>query len=143
MAPRRPDPVQTGSDLREVVALLVRRFRAPGALPSSQTSALARLVRDGPATTSRLAALERIRPQSMAPIVADLEAGGFVERRPDPADGRQVLIEPTDHGRRSMEELRRDGVAWVARAIAGELEPGEQAQLRDAIVLLRRIAEAP
>src|ERR1700710_1778350 len=101
----RHDPVEMGSDLREVLVLLVRRFRAPGTLPTAQPSVLGRLVRSGPATTSRLAALERVRPQSMAHTISELSAAGLVHRRPDPADGRQVLIEPTAQGRTAMETL--------------------------------------
>jgi DNA-binding MarR family transcriptional regulator len=137
------DPVETGSELREAVALLVRRFRAQGTLPAAQTSVLGRLVRSGPATTSHLAALERVRPQSMAHTIAELQSAGLVQRRPDPEDRRQVLIEPSDQGHASMEALRRDGVAWVSRAITDILDAREQALLGEAVALLRRLAESP
>jgi DNA-binding MarR family transcriptional regulator len=139
----KPDPVEMGNDLREVFALLLRRFREPGTLPTAQTSVLARLVRSGPMTTSRLAALERVRPQSMAHTVAELATVGHVQRSPDPADRRQVLIAATPHGRDTMDALRRDGVAWVSGAIGTQLDQVEQAALADAIVLLRRLADAP
>ncbi len=137
------DLVDTGSELREALALLVRRFRAQGTLPAAQTSVLGRLVRSGPATTSRLAALERVRPQSMAHTIAELEAAGLVERRPDPDDGRQVLIEPSDQGLASVEALRRDGVEWISGAISDGLDAREQAVLAEAVTLLRRLAESP
>ena len=51
---------------------------------------LGRLDREGPASISDLAAAERMRPQSMAQTVRDLEAAGLVSRRPDPDDGRRA-----------------------------------------------------
>ena len=54
----------------------------------SQLTTLGRLVVDGPATTSDLAQAEHLRRQSMAEIVAALRAGGLVESKPDPSDGR-------------------------------------------------------
>jgi DNA-binding MarR family transcriptional regulator len=36
--------------------------------------------------------------QAMAELVQHLEAHGYVERRPDPADRRAKLVVPTDRG---------------------------------------------
>ena len=62
----------------------LRQLRPDGELTLSQTSALVRLDRDGPATSSELAAREGIRPQSMGAIVAALCERGLVARDPDP-----------------------------------------------------------
>ena len=61
---------------------------------------LARLEREGPATTSALAAAERVRPQSMAQTLAELGAAGLVGADGRiRTDGRQILIELTERGR--------------------------------------------
>lgn len=44
---------------------------------------------------------------SMAELIDDLEAKGYVERRPDPSDGRAKLICLTDHGWRTMRAGRK------------------------------------
>lgn len=36
---------------------------------------------------------ERVRPQWVAQTVSELEADGYVERRPDPHDRRRALVE--------------------------------------------------
>ena len=77
--------------MQAAVRLLVQRLRqtqaAEGDLTSSETSALARLDRTGPTTSTELARLERISPQSMGATVAALEERGLVARQADPADG--------------------------------------------------------
>src|SRR5580658_2610614 len=65
----------------------------------SQLTALGRIVGDGPATVSDIAHAEHVRRQSMAEIIAALRADGLVESRPDPSDGRKVLIHATERGR--------------------------------------------
>ena len=81
-----------------VLGQLVRRLRAEHRLPISHGAVLGRLERDGPATTSALAAAERVRPQSMAQTVSELEAAGLIDRTPDPDDRRQIHIGLTERG---------------------------------------------
>ena len=49
-------------------------------------------------TVSRLAELARVRKQSMAQAVDQLERTGYVERRPNPRDQRSRLVFLTDRG---------------------------------------------
>jgi DNA-binding MarR family transcriptional regulator len=133
---------RSASDLRIVIGQLVRRLRAEHRLPLSHATVLARLEREGPATTSGLAAAERVRPQSMAQTVADLEAEGLVSRTPHPADRRQVLIAVTDTGRAALAEDRARREGWLAEAIATELTPEEQDVIVRAVPLLRRLAQS-
>jgi DNA-binding MarR family transcriptional regulator len=118
----------------------VRRLRSEHRLPLSHGSVLARLEREGSATTSGLAAAERVRPQSMAHTVAELEADGLVARTPDVTDRRRVLIGITPAGQAALAEdrVRREG--WLEQAITSELTPDEQDLLLRAVPLLRRLA---
>lgn len=130
------------ADLRAALGPLVRRlrqFRPDDELTLSQTSALVRIDRDGPATGSELAAAEGIRPQSMATILGRLYERGLVVRRPDPADGRRLLVSLSDAGREGLRGARREKARRLSRAIADELTPEEQAVLAAALPLLERI----
>ena len=49
-------------------------------------------------TVSRLAELARVRKQSMAQAVDQLERTGYVERRPNPRDHRSRLVFLTERG---------------------------------------------
>ena len=140
--PRTIDVTQAASELRIVLGQLVRRLRAEHGFPISQGTVLARLDREGPQTTSALAAAERVRPQSMAQTVAELHRAGFVGRRPDPLDRRQILIELTELGKDALEDDRRRREGWLARALETEFTADEKETLIRAVPLLRRLAQA-
>lgn len=140
-ATRHPDTALLASDLRVVLGQLVRRLRAEHRFSLAHGAVLGRLDREGPRSVSELAAAERIRPQSMAQTVGELEADGLVSRRPDQVDRRRWLVELTKEGRRVLGLDRRDREGWLAREIAGGFTAQEQRTLSHAVELLRRLAE--
>ena len=131
---------EISSQLRTVILRLVRRYRRDRTLPNSQVSALVWIDSEGPSTTSRLATLEHVRPQSMAHTVGQLEEAGFIARRRDPNDGRKVLLDLTPVGRTTLADLRAEGDSWVADALATGLSASERAELARGIELLGRLA---
>ena len=143
-----PDKIQAArisalaTELRALVGKLKRRLREQagvGDLTPSQISVLRRLERDGPATTSNLARLEGMRPQSMGTVVAHLQATGLVSGAPDPTDGRQTLLSLTDACRKWVEEGRAAHQDWLTRSLQARLSPDEQESLAEAIELLKRL----
>ncbi len=78
----------------------------------------------------------------MAQTVCDLEALGLIARRPDPSDGRRVLVELTDLGTETLAEERRKREGWLASAITEDLSVEDQEVLQRALGLLRRLADA-
>ncbi|ABO58051.1 MarR family transcriptional regulator [Burkholderia vietnamiensis] len=131
------------TDLTLAVGQLIRRLRSEidsEGLGMSQTSALARLERQGPMTTAELARAEAMKPQSMKAILASLEEDGLVEREPHPTDGRQILFLLTAAGREARRKRNAAKHAWLGAAI-GKLEPDEMRTLADAIALIRRLGE--
>lgn len=129
------------SELRVVIGQLVRRLRAEHRFSLSQGAVLGRLDREGTSSIGGLAAAERVRPQSMAQTVCDLEALGLIARRPDPTDGRRALVELTESGHQILTEERRKREGWLARAITEDLTAEDQEVLARAVVLLRRLAD--
>jgi DNA-binding MarR family transcriptional regulator len=140
--PTRTDPALVASELRVVLGQLLRRLRAEHRFSLSQGSVLGRLDRGGAQSVSELAVAERVRPQSMAQTVAELEADRLVARRPDDTDRRRALVELTREGRVVLEEDRRQREGWLASAIEGDLSAQEQAVLSEAVTVLRRLAES-
>ena len=136
------DQSQVAGELRVVIGHLIRRLRAEHGFPLSQGAVLGRLDREGPLSVSDLAVAERVRPQSMAQTVNDLEADGYVTRRPDPDDGRRALVELTEQGLTTLQADRRQREGWLANAIVGQLSDEEQAIIAQAVPLLRRLAES-
>jgi DNA-binding MarR family transcriptional regulator len=138
----RTDAAQVASDLRVVLGALNRRLRAENRIPLSHAAVLGRLDRCGPRSVSDLAVAERVRPQSMAQTVADLESDGFVTRRPDPDDRRRALVDLTEQGLATLQADRAARDGWLVRTIAGTLSPADQDTLGSAVELLRRLAES-
>jgi DNA-binding MarR family transcriptional regulator len=136
----KTDAAPLASELRVVLSQLLRRLRAEHRFPLAQGTVLARLDREGAQSVSDLALAERVRPQSMAQTVGDLELDGLIERRPDPDDRRRALVLLTEAGRAELAAERRRREGWLVKAIE-ELEPEDQATVERAIVLLRRLAE--
>jgi DNA-binding MarR family transcriptional regulator len=134
------DTAELASELRISLGQIFRRVRAEHGFPMGQGAVLGALDRQGPQSISDLAAGARMRPQSMAQTVRDLEEGGFVARRPDPADGRRSFIELTDEGLAHLQADRRQRDGWLARVLAEDLTEEERAALAAAAPLLRRIA---
>jgi DNA-binding MarR family transcriptional regulator len=140
MAHPSAEVLQGAGELRLVLGQLVRRLRAEYSFPVAQASVLSRLDREGAQTTSALAAAERVRPQSMAQTLAELETAGLIARRADPGDRRRIQIELTARGRERVLEERGKREDWLAGAIAGELTLDEQRKLLAAVPLLQRLS---
>ncbi|WP_290052535.1 MarR family winged helix-turn-helix transcriptional regulator [Amycolatopsis solani] len=129
--------------------LAVQRFRGrlrteglrlPVPWTRSQLVTLDRIVRATAVTTSELAAAEHMRPQSMAQIVTALERDDLIERRPDPADARRMLIEPTAKGRETVRTASALRNTWLADALDQELTDEERDLVPKLIELLDRLS---
>ena len=140
-----PDVHEVARALRVSIGLLLRRLRqapADGELTLPESSALMRLDRGGPATSSALARLEQISPQSMGATLSALEVRGLVERRPDPADGRRVVMSLSEAGLQALRNKRNARVEQLARALSSGFTDSELQQLMAAAPLLERLAQS-
>jgi DNA-binding MarR family transcriptional regulator len=132
------------NDFARAIGLLVRRIRAASTMHDlswTESAVMARLAKDGPATTAELARSEGVKPQSMGTVVAALEDRGFIERKSHPTDGRQLNIQLTPKGeaaRRSAKDARR---TWLAQAIA-QLDEEERKVLLAAGEIITRLVAA-
>ena len=136
--------VAAARDLRVVFSRLRRQLRGVavgGVLTPSQTAVLTRLWKEGPSSTSALAGAERVRPQSMATIVAALDQRGLIERMPDPEDGRRQVVSLTEAGRERAESDRQAREEWLACAMQQRYSEAERRIILDALSLLERLTE--
>jgi DNA-binding MarR family transcriptional regulator len=139
------DVSQVAGALQVALGLLRRQLRqtqAHGELTAPETAALARLDRGGPATASALARLEQISPQSMGATLAALESRGLLQRRPDPADGRRVVLSVTDAGLQVLRNRRSARTEQLARALSAGFTRAELRQLTAAAPLIERLAQS-
>jgi DNA-binding MarR family transcriptional regulator len=139
------EPAEVAEALLASVGQLVRRVRqlpSDGALTMPERSALARLDRDGPATSAELARAAQISPQSMGTTVAALSERGLVERQSDPADGRRVVLSITRAGLKLLGSTRSTRSQQLSVALAGDFTPAELKRLMAATPLIERLARS-
>ncbi|MCV7225770.1 MarR family winged helix-turn-helix transcriptional regulator [Mycolicibacterium komossense] len=125
------------------VGLVRRRLRqqqVAGDLSFPETAALARLDRDGPATSAELARQEQISPQSMGATLGALQDRGLIARSADPDDGRRVVLTMTEGGRTALQNRRRARVEQLAQGLVG-FTAEELAALQTAAPLIERLAQ--
>ncbi|WP_214325012.1 MarR family winged helix-turn-helix transcriptional regulator [Nonomuraea sediminis] len=140
--PTSASAVQAARDVRVVFSRLRRRLREAHdtrELTPSQTAVLSRLDKDGPASTSDLAAAERVRPQSMAATLAALDERGLIQRHPDPADGRRQLISLSPAARTFIDDNRQAREEWLARAMHDHFTEDERQTVIHAMTLLDKL----
>ena len=148
MSGRSQGAPEVAAELMTAMTRLRARLRAESAPGDdvnwnwSQLTTLARLVNEGPATTSDLAQAEHVRRQSMAETISALRAEGLVDALPDPADGRKVLIHATARGHALSVTIPAAREAWLEAAITGLLSPQEQRTLLEAAAIMNRMADS-
>src|SRR5262249_35695646 len=103
---------------------------------------LGHLYGQGSITGAQLASLERVQPQSLTRVLAELLDEGLISRRADTVDGRRVLLEITGDGRAQLLRDMQQRDEWLAVALAEELSSTERQLLLLAVQLMERIANA-
>jgi DNA-binding MarR family transcriptional regulator len=130
--------------IRRAAGRLQRRMRAeaPPGLPAAKLSVLAHLERaQDLLTPGDLAAAERVKPQSVSRVVAELETEGLVTRTRDARDARQFRISITDAGSAALHADAHERNVWLADAMILELSPVERRVMRGAADLMDRLAD--
>jgi DNA-binding MarR family transcriptional regulator len=125
------------------VARLNHSLREPvarrGVTPTRLT-AMATLEKRGPTRAGDLAERLSITAASMSRLAEALEEGGWVDRQPDPEDRRAQLLSLSEHGRQTLETMRREGAGELAEAIRG-LSVAEREALAAALPVLVRLSD--
>jgi DNA-binding MarR family transcriptional regulator len=133
--PRKRD---AGEVLYNLLVFVARQM--PRDLSLTSASTLSTLERTGPRRVTELAAMGGLAQPSMTSVVAQLERSGLVERRPDPGDGRVVLVALTDAGLAYLSARRRVGEQTFTNLI-DQLPAQEARDLRAAIPALSHLRD--
>ena len=105
----------------------------------AQARVAARIGADG-SRVSELAEQARVTKQSAAFLVEQLETAGYVERVPDPTDGRARLVRLTTRAR-GMAQAADAEVQRVLTEWADHVGEGRLGQLHDTLRDLREITD--
>jgi DNA-binding MarR family transcriptional regulator len=147
VASRSKRAAEAADELMKSMTRLRARLRsesAPTEMPAtwSQLTTLARVIAEGPTTTSALAQAEHVRRQSMAETIAALRANGLVASEPDLGDRRKTLITATEKGQQLSATIPAAREAWLGSAIRTLLDAEEQQTLLKAAAIMNRIADS-
>jgi DNA-binding MarR family transcriptional regulator len=126
---------------RAMEARVFERLAAAGFddFTPAQARVFARIAAEGSRLTD-LASQAGITKQSAGFLVDQLERAGYVDRVPDPADGRARLVRISERGERSV-EVSRGIVAEVEAEWTAHLGRARMAELRRILTDLREITD--
>lgn len=131
------------AELTTVMGTLTRmNIRLPSVQRLSFTtlSVLHTLANGGARRLSELTASEQVSQPAITQIVTKLEQDGLVERRPDPSDGRAVLVHITPGGAGIIQGLQAERIALLTE-LTGRLTPAERTAIAAALPALARLVE--
>src|SRR5688572_8345295 len=94
--PVDPERLAEASALRRAVIRLSRRPR--DGFSHAKLNILGDLRTGGPLTAGELASLQRMQPQSLTRVLAELEAEGLISRKQDSIDRRRTILTITRAG---------------------------------------------
>ncbi|MGW0819226.1 MarR family winged helix-turn-helix transcriptional regulator [Streptomyces viridiviolaceus] len=116
----------------QVVRARLEQVLKPAGVTALQYTALTVLERHDGLTAAQLARDSFVAAQSMADMVRTLEARGYVDRRPNPANRRELLIALTESGRRLLAEYEQP-VRELEQRMTDGLGADRTAELRAAL----------
>jgi DNA-binding MarR family transcriptional regulator len=128
--------------LRGILALgrRLRAERPPGSLSLSGLGILGTLHRQGTLVATQMAVEERLQPQSLSRLLADLERDRLITRKRNEVDRREVAITITAKGRQTLIEDMAVRRAWLEAAMSGALTAAERETMLAASRIMFKLA---
>jgi DNA-binding MarR family transcriptional regulator len=137
---------ELSSSLRESVAGLHKRLRkqsqAVKSYSMTETETIGHLFRNDQLLPTELAALTRVKTQSMSQILKKLEEETIIKRTPSKDDKRKVYISLTASGKKIVEKTRYERDEWLKEAIDKTLSAKEIELLTKALPILNKLVQA-
>jgi len=142
------DVDRRSSQLDEIAEALPQRSSALSRLFLTRTSVcvsrtevgVLRNLHGAPRRITELAAEERVTQPAITLLVNRLQERGWVQRVPDPSDGRAVLVSLTPAGEEVFERLRAEYRALLHEEMAS-LEDSEVETLAAAVSILDKLID--
>jgi DNA-binding MarR family transcriptional regulator len=128
--------------LRSIMALSrrLRTERPPGSLSLSGLSILGTLHQHGALVATQVAVKERLQPQSLSRLLADLQGASLIARTRSESDRREIQITLTEKGRQVLIDDMASRSAWLDNTIACALTSAERRTLLEAASIMLKLA---
>src|ERR1700744_4016281 len=129
--------LELSSSLRTAVAALHKVLRKQGSVISAysmtERETIGLLMRNPALLPTELAALTKVKTQSMSHILNNLEEQGLIKRTPSKEDKRKVYISITSAGKKIVEKARYEWDEWLKDAIEKSLTEKEKKSLEESL----------
>lgn len=139
------DIKELSSALRINVSGLHKRLRkqmySVNSYSMTEMETIGHLMRNASMLPTELAALTRVKTQSMSQILKKMEAQGIIKRVPSKQDKRKVLISLSASGKKMIEKIKYERDEWLRSLIERTLTEKETAMLVKALPLLAKLIE--
>jgi len=134
---------ELSSSLRSVISALHKGLRkqiySGNAYSMTEMETITHLVRNSSLLPTELAALTRIKTQSMSQILKKLEKQGVIKRTPSEFDKRKVFISLSSAGKKMVERIKYDGDEWLKSVIKKSLIDKEKEMLIMVLPILNKL----
>lgn len=139
------ETIELSSALRSAISILHKRLRKQ--MYSLQTHSITELetmgylYRQTRLLPSELAALTKVKTQSMSQILNKMVEQSLIERTPSTDDKRKTYISLTPTGKKMVEQTRYERDEWLANAITATCTKQEQELLVKALMPLKKLVD--
>ena len=137
---------ELSSSLRSAVSSLHKGLRKQAAsvkeYSMTEVETIGHLSRSASLLPTELAALTRVKTQSMSQILKKIEEQGIVKRTPSQKDKRKVYISLTPFGKKIVEKVKYDKDEWLKNAIDKSLTYKEKDLLTKGLPVLNKLIES-
>jgi DNA-binding MarR family transcriptional regulator len=136
---------ELSTSLRTVISSLHKGLRkqlySTNAYSMTEIDTIRHLYHSTSLLPSELAALTRIKTQSMSQILNKIEKHGVILRTPSETDKRKVYISLSPFGLEMVKKIKYDKDEWLQAAIEKTLTAGEKELLEKALPVLHKLIE--
>jgi DNA-binding MarR family transcriptional regulator len=137
--------IELSSSLRAVISTLYKELRkqisSVNTYSMTEFETIRHLARNSSLLPTELAALTRIKTQSMSQILKKMEEQGIIDRTPSEEDKRKVYISLTSFGKKMVEKAKYEKDEWMRSIIEKSLTDEERELLTKALPVLNKLAE--
>ncbi len=138
------DTSELASSLRLAISSLHKGLRkqshAVNAYSMTEIETIALLFRNDSLLPTELAAMTKVKTQSMSQILKKMEEQKIIKRSPSEDDKRKVYISLTSYGKEIVEKTRYDKDEWLKGAIE-KLTDKEKELLTKALPVLNKLIQ--
>jgi DNA-binding MarR family transcriptional regulator len=139
------DTTILSSSLRAAVSALHKGLRkqmsSVASYSMTEIETIGNLVRFSSLLPTELAALARVKTQSMSQILKKMEKEGLIKKTPSKDDKRKVYISLTAFGKKMVDKAKYDKDEWLKNAIDRLLTEKEKEQLMRILPVLNKLLE--